>query len=673
MSAEDKESENLLNLFDDAFSGEGIDESPLFSSLQNLSERYSQEEFLIAGGMKRIFKVFDTRAERFVALAKLHENAPKNHYDSFIREARLTAKLVHPNIMTVHDIGIINDTEPYFTMELKNGGSLEDILAERKERNSEYLQSFSRNDLLEVFLKICDAIAFAHFKEVIHLDLKPANIQIGNFGEVLVCDWGLGKIIGDAEDTLDSALFDSDMLNDMTLAGHIKGTPGYMAPEQIDADLAKNKQTDIYSLGCILYSVLTDEIPISGSTEEKINKTKAGQISKADERFPNKEIPKALSAVAYKAMNINASERYQSVQELSSEVQKHLSGYATEAEDAGFLKQAQLFWQRHKAICNLTIVSLTLIIGLSFFFILQLTKSRDEAIIAKKDADEALALYKEEKKSLTQARKQWSDDLEQSTDAFRYQLFFHDPKRFIKQAIDGLQKSVQLDPGNKLAHGLIGHQYFMIQNFHKANAIFAEEPFDQEDLVPISQKFSKMKENDNKLLSIEDFNVLLSEITYTRRRYYLSERMIEWDQRNRLKKADYTESVKTVLNAVNGFKHYEFKLEKKTQFLTLKGQNLTQLKLPDSFGSAKSLLRYLPLKSLKLVNTQVMDPDQLAGLHSLEKLDLSQNKMRNLKDLENLSSLKELIVAEGQYTKREQNKIPASINVTILGSPTARR
>jgi serine/threonine protein kinase len=666
LSSEEKEADNLLSLFDDAFSGDGIDESPLFSSLQHISDRYTREEFLTAGGMKRIFKVFDTSSERYIALAKLHENAPISQYDSFIREARLTAKLEHPNIMTVHDIGVTEKNTPYFTMELKNGGSLDDILNKRIQGNLDSLKKYKREDLLEVFLKVCDAVAFAHSKEVIHLDLKPANIQIGDFGEVLVCDWGLGKIVGTAEDKIDSSIFNSDMLNDMTLTGQIKGTPGYMAPEQVDSDTNKNKLTDIYSLGCILYSILTDHTPISGTTEEKLNKTKSGDINRANEKFPDKEIPKALSAVAYKAMATAPEDRYQSIQELSSEVQKHLSGYATEAEDAGFIKQAQLFWQRHKAICNLTATSLCVIISLSFFFILQLTKSRDEALNSQRSAENSLALYKEEKKNLETARKQWSDDLEQSTDAFRYQLFFHDPSRFIKQAINSLKKSVKLDPENKLAYGLIGHQYFMIQNFNQANKVFAVESFDQEDLMPISLKYSQIKKNDNELLTIEDFNKLLFDITSTRRRYYLSERMIEWDLRNRQLKTDYTESVKIILNACNNFREFTFKLDKSSMSLTLTGKNLKSLKLNDSFGSSKSLLRYLPLKKITLKDTKVDSLKDLSGLHYLESLDLSDNQMKSLDGLQELSSLKELLIKKGHYSAKELKQIPESINVILL-------
>ena len=246
-------------------------ESPIYDSLEMICDNYVDFEEIGRGGMKHIFKVLDKRLNRYVALAKLPAELPKAFYDSFIREARITALLEHPNIISVHDIGISEDRTPFFTMELKVGENLGSII--KKAASEDFKGKVSQHDILQSFIKVCDAVSYAHSKDVLHLDLKPDNIQLGSFGEVVVCDWGLGKIIGNEDNVeLDKALFNADLLNGMTLADEIKGTPGYMAPEQIETNGEKTKQTDIYSLGAVLYTILTGKPPFRGEVDTVIKR-----------------------------------------------------------------------------------------------------------------------------------------------------------------------------------------------------------------------------------------------------------------------------------------------------------------------------------------------------------------------------------------------------------------
>ena len=151
--------------------------------------RYTDFQEIGRGGMKAIFSVLDNYGKRKVAYARLVSSEDEKLSDAFIREARLTAQLEHPNIISVYDVGMEQSGAPYFTMELKTGDSLSSAL--KKE--------YDLNSMLNVFIKICDAIAYAHSRKIIHLDLKPDNVQLGKFGEVMVCDWGLSKVI-DSED-----------------------------------------------------------------------------------------------------------------------------------------------------------------------------------------------------------------------------------------------------------------------------------------------------------------------------------------------------------------------------------------------------------------------------------------------------------------------------------------
>ena len=311
--------DSLARKFSSLYS-ETLDEeeySPILSELKTLDKRYTDKQEIAQGGMKSISKVFDVSTSRMLAMAELLPDIDEDFNEVFLREARLTALLEHPNIISIHDIGLSSENKPYFTMDLKTGDTLEDILRELNAGNSKYTQQYSLHNLLAIFIKICDAIAYAHSRNVIHLDLKPANIQVGNYGEVLVCDWGLGKIIGDYDtEDLEELLLDKDLLNNMTFNGEIKGTPGYMAPEQIKEDGEKDKTTDIYSLGCILYSILTYKRPLDGKLEDILKKTLTGDIPSPKSVFS--DIPMSLCAVTTRAMAPEKEKRYQSVNELKT-------------------------------------------------------------------------------------------------------------------------------------------------------------------------------------------------------------------------------------------------------------------------------------------------------------------------------------------------------------------
>ena len=208
MTTEPNDRKRALNdLFDHAFDDvDPAEDSPLYTQLQSLEKRYEDLELIAVGGMKRIFKALDRQGNRHVAMARLHEEASDLLFDPFIREAQLTALLDHPNIISVHDVGVDSTGQPYFTMDLKVGDGL-DVVLQKAESDDGQLA-----DRLDIFIKVCDAITYAHSRNVIHLDLKPANIQVGGFGEVLVCDWGLAKLIGGTEIISDEVLLNPDCL-----------------------------------------------------------------------------------------------------------------------------------------------------------------------------------------------------------------------------------------------------------------------------------------------------------------------------------------------------------------------------------------------------------------------------------------------------------------------------
>ena len=350
--------------------------------------RYVQPRIHAEGGMKMIISSSDRLIRRQVAIAKMKENKlDRNSLKLFLHEARILARLDHPNIVPLYDIGLDPGGEPYFTMKLLSGETLEDILLHLSKGREEYLQKYTLSHLLEIFLKVSEAVAFAHSRNVVHRDLKPANIQVSDYGEVLLCDWGLGKDINlPAQSTEEINL--TEVLSQQTMNGVIKGTPGYMAPEQLDIETGEiTEKTDIYSLGCILYAILTHTKPIESDSLEMLKKkTMEGQVVPASQRS-SKNIPKALEAVVTKAMSVDPHLRYPDVKSIIKEVRAFLDGYATQAQNADFKTQLMLLFKRHKAISLSVAISFLVIALLVTFFLVKLKDRELSALQAMREAE----------------------------------------------------------------------------------------------------------------------------------------------------------------------------------------------------------------------------------------------------------------------------------------------
>ncbi len=331
------------------------------------------------GGMKTVLEVRDKDTFRDVAMAIMPDAdcRPLSDRRRFIHEARITAGLEHPNIVPVHDIGIDALDSPYFTMKLLKGETLASIIKKLAADDKEYIETYDIYSLLRVFMRVCNAIAFAHSKKVIHLDLKPENIQVGDFGEVLVLDWGLAKIIKkghDQDEPEDEAAEAKEKERSrhspqLTLDGVTKGTPGFMGPEQAAGrNREKDERTDIYALGAILYTLLTWTSPFSGKDIDKILlDTVNGNLTPPRERRSKMLIPSALEAVVMKAMEVAPDNRYQSVNEIRADVLAFMGGFATSAEKASVFKKSLLLVKRHRLASAFLSIILFLLIFLGVY------------------------------------------------------------------------------------------------------------------------------------------------------------------------------------------------------------------------------------------------------------------------------------------------------------------
>ena len=233
------------------------------------AERYVLDRVHSDGGLGRIWLARDGRLNREVALKELlpHQVRNPEARTGFLKEAQITGQLEHPNIVPIYELGRHADSgRPFYTMRFLRGNTLRVAIAEyhRQRRDGESVAREFRR-LLNAFVSVCHAVAYAHFRGVVHRDLKPENVVLGDFGQVVLLDWGLAKLL--SEDGVEAKGKTGDVViraeeTMATMAGAVMGTPAYMAPEQASGrgDLI-DERTDVYGLGGILFEILTGEAP----------------------------------------------------------------------------------------------------------------------------------------------------------------------------------------------------------------------------------------------------------------------------------------------------------------------------------------------------------------------------------------------------------------------------
>lgn len=312
-------------------------DSPDFSET-----KYRVQREIARGGMGTIYLAEDTHLSRLVAIKVLNTSEMNPQMvERMQQEAGIIARLEHPGIVPVHDVGSLPDGRVYYVMKYVRGKRLDHHLE----------TSLSLRERLRLFRTACEAVAFAHAHGVIHRDLKPENIMIGPFGEVLVMDWGIAKVLDESEMHLPSKAA-SQLRSTSITTGHgtVLGTPAYMAPEQSSGEVSLiDRRADVYSLGAILYFILLASSP-------KLEEGRTATSLHSD--MVRLRVPKRLAAICAMAMALHREQRYADAAALSREIDRFLEGRQIVAYRENLAERALRWIDRHRFLVYLVLAYL---------------------------------------------------------------------------------------------------------------------------------------------------------------------------------------------------------------------------------------------------------------------------------------------------------------------------
>ncbi|MEZ0229436.1 MAG: serine/threonine-protein kinase, partial [Planctomycetota bacterium] len=335
--------------------------------------RYELGKVVGHGGTGIVYSAKDERLEREVAVKVLRKGADGSFTARFVREGRLTGQLEHPNIIPVHDLGRLEDDRPFLCMKFIRGRDLGEVLSALKRGDDETRKNYGRVRLLSIFQGVCHGIAFAHERGVIHRDLKPRNIMLGEHGEVMIVDWGLAKEIGDGTndtpvaelpktrenvpepDPAPDAPYVSTILRSkapkeseretvritlpnlldpsVTQDGEVVGTPAYMAPEQARGERDLTEAADIYALGGVLYEILCYRIPFEGANALQVLRNvieepviPPSQRGRKGPEPPPPDVPEELERLCMQCLEKEPGKRPRLASEIHARVEEFLEG-----------------------------------------------------------------------------------------------------------------------------------------------------------------------------------------------------------------------------------------------------------------------------------------------------------------------------------------------------------
>ncbi len=397
--------------------------------------RYALKRFFAKGGMGEIWLAEDCAINRPVALKKIRAGR-EDLRERFLLEAQITGQLEHPGVVPVHELGTDDSGQPFYAMRFIQGRTLQDALDEyHAAGQADVPKEVQQYRLLQAFINLCQTVAYAHSRGVIHRDLKPDNVMVGAFGETLLLDWGLAKVLGQP-DIDDSAAHPTvappngtgesapvhaktDPLaayshvrlsvsteSTATQAGSVKGTLGYMPPEAAEGDVeGVDTSSDIYLLGATLFHILTGRAPREGTNAVALV-MEARKKQPPAPRTIKKDIPKPLDAICQKAMAFRKPDRYPTALALAEDLQRYMAGEPVSAYRETLTERTWRWMRRHRQFLSwATAVFLVLATGVFGFakwkqVEAEREQERIEAARIQKETEEQAEQEKREKERL---------------------------------------------------------------------------------------------------------------------------------------------------------------------------------------------------------------------------------------------------------------------------------
>ncbi len=335
------------------------------------------------GGLGRVMRARDRRLGRVVAVKELLRTSDLAQ-QLFVREAMITARLEHPGIVPVHEAGRWATGDPYYVMKLVSGRTLKEVIAGAR-------TLVDRLALLPHLIAVCEAVGYAHSEQVVHRDLKPTNVLVGEFGETVVIDWGLARDLRviDAVPLPDAVAIGGSPPIGATVTGRIIGTPQYMAPEQARGE-AVGPTGDVYALGAMLYELLSGHPPIEGdSVKSLLDQVHAGPPRALHAIAP--EVPADLDAIVTKAMARAPRDRYPTARELAADLKRFTTGQLVTAQRYGTWRLLRRWIVRHRGYVAMASIAGVAIAAVAIAMLVRVFDERRVAEARRAEAEVARA------------------------------------------------------------------------------------------------------------------------------------------------------------------------------------------------------------------------------------------------------------------------------------------
>lgn len=343
------------------------------------------------GGLGEVFVAEDGELHREVALKQMQARHADNERTRarFVLEAEITGRLEHPSIVPVYGLGTYADGRPFYAMRFVRGESFREAIATyhaSSKRRSNATGTLEFRKLLQRFVAMCDAIAYAHSRGVLHRDLKPDNVMLGKYGETLVVDWGLAKALGERDTPEGDPHSDEHVLDPMsegdvagTQMGTAIGTPGYLSPEQATGRIdALGPATDIYSLGATLYHLLVNRPPVRGDDLRTVlARTERGEIKPP--RQVDARVPRGLEAICVKALATRPDDRYPTARALADDVEQWLADEPVSVLREGPIMRVGRWMRKHRALVGSIAAAIVVVAAVASVSAVSIERARREA------------------------------------------------------------------------------------------------------------------------------------------------------------------------------------------------------------------------------------------------------------------------------------------------------